>query len=142
MRFDLEAQFTFSSDVSSIASEIKDFILKFNNLGQRQWATYYGGNDDDRALSITTDKKGKIYVCGYTKSTDFSLKDIGGGAYFQNTYAGSGAHNDMEGDAFILKFNNKCQRVWATYYGGSTGDYAKNIIADEKGNIYADKFRH
>ncbi len=31
MRFDLEVQFTFSSDISSIASEIKEFILKFNN---------------------------------------------------------------------------------------------------------------
>ncbi|MEN3045341.1 MAG: SBBP repeat-containing protein, partial [Candidatus Hydrothermales bacterium] len=31
------------------------FILKFNSSGVRLWATYYGGNDSEKAYSVATD---------------------------------------------------------------------------------------
>jgi len=103
-------------------------IVKFNDDGVRQWATYYGGSDYDEGFSVAADGNNSILITGDTESTDLPLQDAGGGAYFQNNYAGLG-------DVFILKFNSAGVREWATYYGGTDEDEANSITADGNNNI-------
>ncbi len=70
------------------------FLVKFNSAGIRQWATYYGGIDDDFGFSCVVDASENIYLAGYTTS----VTSIAEGGH-QNTY-GDG------GDAFLAKFDN------------------------------------
>jgi len=107
--------------------------LKFNSGGGRIWATYYGGISDDVAESICTYNSVYFYVTGKTLSTyNFPLKTLAG-AYNQTTYGGG---SNPPGDAFILKFNTNCARLWATYYGGNGYDIGHSITTDNSGNLY------
>ncbi|MBI2282036.1 MAG: gliding motility-associated C-terminal domain-containing protein [Bacteroidetes bacterium] len=101
------------------------FILKFDNLGNRLWATYYGGSGFDFGFAITTDNSGNLFVTGATGSGDLPVQNAG--TYFQGPSGG---------DAFILKFDNLGNRLWATYYGGSLADGGYSIATDNSGNLF------
>ncbi|MFH1004504.1 MAG: SBBP repeat-containing protein, partial [Bacteroidota bacterium] len=101
------------------------FLVKFDANGNRLWATYYGGTNGDYGTSVTTDASGNVYMAGYTSSAS----GIASGG-FQNTYGGG---ND---DAFLVKFDANGNRLWATYYGGTSEDYVNSVTTDASGNVY------
>jgi len=101
------------------------FLAKFNSAGNRLWSTYYGGAGQDWAESIVIDNIGNVYLAGTTES----LSGIATGG-FQNTYGGGTT------DGFLAKFNSAGNRLWATYYGGSSGDGIENVTMDNAGFIY------
>jgi hypothetical protein len=108
------------------------FILKFNSSGARLWATYYGGNGDDKGFGICTDNSGNLYVTGRTESNNFPLQTLTG-AYNQTNWGGGD-------DVFILKFNSSSVRLWATYYGGNAGDEGYGICTDSSDALYVTGF--
>ncbi|MBI2269499.1 MAG: SBBP repeat-containing protein [Bacteroidetes bacterium] len=114
------------------------FILKFSGTGVLIWSTMYGGGgggftDADFGSCLTVDNSGNLFVAGSTTSAAFPLLNLPG-AYNDNTYGGAGGWG--WGDIFILKFNNLGVRQWATLYGGSGDDAARDIITDNLGNIW------
>ncbi len=112
----------------TIGGDTDVFILKFDNSGNRLWATYYGGSDSEEANSITCDPDGNVFITGYTSSLNFPVQNAG--TFFQGT--SGGGFNDV----FILKFDNSGNRLWATYYGGSTGDRGHSVTCDPDGNLF------
>ena len=100
------------------------FIIKFNNVGARQWATYYGGTGSDTGEDCVIDRTGNIYLTGSSTSTS----NIAFGGY-QNTHQGYF-------DAFVVKLNDTGVRQWATYYGDNDADYGSACAVDGAGNVY------
>lgn len=103
------------------------FLVKFNSLGVRQWATFYGGASNDRINSCSVDGAGNIFIVGQTGTTTGTV------------IVTSGSHQTLIGgisDAFLVKFNGAGVRQWGTYYGGTGNDYGWGSSMDASGNIY------
>ncbi len=113
---------------STFGGYVDAFILKFDNAGNRLWATYYGGSGDECGNSITTDLAGNVFVTGYTGSSNFPLQNAG--TFYQGVLGGGMS------DAFILKFDNFGNRLWATFYGGSNEDSGTSLTTDLAGNVF------
>lgn len=110
------------------------FIVKFNFNGERQWATYYGGSEDDEAFGIALDPSGNILITGRTRSTS----SIATSAAHQHEFGGGYDEVMMWApyDIFVAKFNSSGLLQWATYYGDDGDDWANSIATDAFGNVF------
>ena len=52
------------------------FLVKYNNMGQQEWNTTWGGGGDDGFSSIIVDSSDNIYVAGYTDSYGSGMNDV------------------------------------------------------------------
>ncbi|MCS6904721.1 MAG: fibronectin type III domain-containing protein [Bacteroidia bacterium] len=91
----------------------------------RTWATYYGANSLDRAYGVAIGPNGNIAVVGYTQNTGFPVSP---GA-FQGTFSGVN-------DAFAILFDPSGNRIWSTFYGGTSIDQANSVVIDANNNVY------
>jgi Calx-beta domain/OmpA-like transmembrane domain/Beta-propeller repeat len=104
------------------------FVVKLNNaLTTITQATYLGGNSFDRALGITLDGSGNVFVTGETGSNPFP-----------STTGGVFASPSGNGDAFVAKLNNGLTTITqSTYLGGSNSlDIGQAIAIDSGGNVF------
>jgi hypothetical protein len=99
------------------------YVAKFSPTGARLWATYYGGTASDFGYGVAVDKNQNVYLTGSTGSAGLAFNG------FQNILNGTG-------DAFLVKFNPSGNRIWATYYGGPSGDEGYSVTTDSFGNVY------
>jgi hypothetical protein len=108
------------------------YLAKFNDAGERIWATYYGGVLDDWGAAVTSDSENNIYITGTTLSED-GIEYLG----HQSVYGGwaDGLFTDY-GDAFLVKFTPDGDRLWGTYYGGEGGEIGNSINVSNDGFIY------
>ncbi|MFW6023352.1 MAG: SBBP repeat-containing protein, partial [Myxococcota bacterium] len=91
------------------------------------YATYLGGEGDDRAFGVAVDGDGAAYVAGYTDSTDFPTEGP-----LQGNYGGG------EDDAFVAKLEPGGDALaYATYLGGEGFDQARAVAVDGQGAAYA-----
>lgn len=106
------------------------YLTKLDRNGKLRWCTYFGGPGSDASSGCAVDKSYNVYLTGIATS------DTG--------IATTGAHQPKRkgmDDAFLCKFNNRGQRVWATYYGG-TGyqDFGMGVAVDTNSNVYLSGF--
>ena len=105
------------------------FIAKFDSNGNLLKSTYFGGSANEGTDAgnaqwggICIDKNDKIYLSGFTESTDLWTSAT-------TLYS----KNQGMTDQFILKFDEDLNPEWATYFGGKSNDYGKDIFL--KNNI-------
>jgi len=102
------------------------FLAKFTTGGQRVWATYYGGSNEEQGYGCTAESAGNVLLIGKTNSP--------------NGISSPGCHQPVYGggpyDAFIVKFDSLGQRLWGTYYGGTDNDQGWGCTFGWNGDIF------
>jgi hypothetical protein len=102
------------------------FVVKFNTTGSALlYSTYLGGSSVDGGGQVAVDSSGNAYVTGYTESANFPTASP-----TQPVYGGTR-------DAFLTRFNAAGSALlYATYFGGSSGESGDGIALDASGNAY------
>ncbi len=101
------------------------FIVKFDNTGNRLWATYVQGATHP---ICTTDLQGNLFLTGQTSAT-IPFFDPGSSAYYQSV---SGGLTDI----YLLKFSGSSNLLWGTLYGGAGSDRGMSLACDKGGNLF------
>ena len=116
-----------STGIQKTKSATQDgYLIKLSPAGDSLlYATYLGGNGDDRGMGVALDSKGGIYVTGLTGSTNFPVTNP-----FQST---NGAGID---DVFVTKFGPSGSIQYSTYVGGLGHDQPYGITVDAAGSAY------
>jgi hypothetical protein len=122
---------TASALQSSIAGNTHAFVSMFDpsisGAGALLYSTFVGGSNNEEGDGIAV-ANGKIYVTGWTTSSDFPVA-----AGYQTTLAGSY-------DAFVIEIDpsqsGAASEIAATYLGGSGQDIARSIAVDAAGRVY------
>lgn len=102
---------------SIVSGNNKDFItIKYNNAGVSQWTSRYDNpemNDDDEAISLTTDASGNVYVTGLS--------------------TGSGTFKDF----LTVKYSPSGNELWTARYNGTGNDddIAVSVKVTNSGNV-------
>lgn len=105
------------------AGGVDGVVARLNAAGSALlFSTYLGGGAEDAALAVAVDASGAAYVTGYTRSANFPLLNP-----FRASSSGTS-------EAFVTKLSSAGARVYSTYLGGSAGDIALGIAADDAGN--------
>ncbi len=116
----------YSQSYAGAGTDGDAFVVKFDQNGVRQWATFYGGFYDDSGTGIATDNAGNIVITGYTAGGSFPSLTLSGG--YSQSFGGNT-------DAFVVKFNSGGTRLWATCYGGLGDESGLGVAINNSGNI-------
>jgi hypothetical protein len=90
------------------------------------YATYLGGNEQERISAIHVDAAGNVYVAGDTSSANFPTT---AGAYDRTFEAGAF-------DVFVTKLTPTGAIAYSTLLGGNVGEFATSIAADASGRAH------
>ena len=99
-------------------------IMKYNALGEVEWAKSVGGGLSDEIRSVAQTSDGEVIVGGYFTSSSIQVGDY----ILTNTYST---------DGMIIKYNETGEVEWATSVGGKGSDYIQSVAQTSDGEVIA-----
>jgi Putative Ig domain/Beta-propeller repeat len=122
---------TFPSTTGAYQTSVKGgtdaFALRLDTSGSVAFATLLGGSKKDYGMGVGIDLGGRVYVAGYTNSTDFPTTS---GA-FQSENQSSGQ------TGFVTRLAADGSKLsYSTYLGGSTDSYCYGLATHFSGAAY------
>ncbi|HEY3927314.1 MAG TPA: SBBP repeat-containing protein [Candidatus Koribacter sp.] len=111
------------------------FVTKLSATGSSLvYSSYLGGLEDDDATALAIDSQHRLYVTGYTCSTNFPVTS---NAYQKTSKTGACAKPSPGSQAFVTRVNASGSALdYSTYLGGTVGDGAYGIAVDSSYNAY------
>ncbi|MFC1731954.1 SBBP repeat-containing protein [candidate division KSB1 bacterium] len=106
------------------------YILQFDNLGIRKWASYIGTGGYDMGVDLAVDEYDNVYISGTTNSSGLPTSTLSISNLYTKSY-------DTNEDMFLMSLNKFNKIAWSTYIGGIESDinattavsiYTKNSI--------------
>jgi hypothetical protein len=121
-----------SITLSGGAGDNDIFVNKYNLNGTLLWARRVGGGPgSDKALGVSYDHAGNIYLCGnYYDTTSITF----GGSTIVNGFG--------KRDIFIAKYDANGNFKWVRTAGSPKDDEAKAMVSDQAGNSYVCGYYH
>jgi len=119
VKFDINGDLIVSSGGITTGEVV---VMKYGNTGGVIWSNQYGNAGTDRALDITTDSVGNIYICGSTTGV-FGTQTV-----------------TLNEDAFLMKLDTNGNMLWVDQFG-STGatsidDDCRGVVIDSNDDVY------
>jgi beta-propeller repeat-containing protein len=111
------------------------FVAKFDSTGTNLiFLTYLGGTNDDLVSGIALDAAGKVFLTGFTDSSNFpvvnALYPVINGQFNKIARA-------YPADIFVAELDtNGSSLIYSTYFGGAWNDSANGIAVDSADNVY------
>lgn len=103
------------------------FLSKFHKSGTMEWATYYGGAENDYNPFLSIGNSGTVYLTGTTNSPD--------GIATQDAIMPIYSHNG-HGKVLLTAFDTSGVRIYATYLGGTLSEWSTSVVSDVEGHVY------
>jgi hypothetical protein len=111
------------------------YLVKYNYLGQAQWATYFDGTANERAISIALDSLNNVYITGnYASTLLVTLQNANGNSQSPSSVTLPSTGGGV--DPFLIKYNSSGQVVWATFSNALGTDTALKVAVDSLNNVY------
>ncbi|MDX1908454.1 MAG: T9SS type A sorting domain-containing protein [Bacteroidia bacterium] len=102
------------------------FVQKMDGSGNFLWAKGFGGQLDDRGVSVATDAAGNVYTTGIFQETLDANPGTG-----TSTLASNGQH-----DIFVQKMDASGNFLWAKSFGGENTEEVSELVLDASGHVY------
>lgn len=130
---------------ANVSPAFAAFVTEMNPTGtQLKYSTYLAGSTPaEAAFGVDVDATGKIYVTGFTVSTDFPTSSTS--ANFKPGFKVGTNSGNVNGTSFIVKLDPAAATgqdsfLYSSYIGGTNGtstnggDFGQGIAADQKQN--------
>lgn len=111
------------------------FILKFDNLQNLVFSTYYGGNANEELFTpdnpfpnLSIDNCSNIYI-SFASCSDGLAKIYCDGGYQKNNLSNVN-------DVLLSLFDNNGNRLWSTYLGGDGAEFRQALAVDINNNLF------
>ncbi|MBW1817606.1 MAG: IPTL-CTERM sorting domain-containing protein, partial [Deltaproteobacteria bacterium] len=110
---------TWGTPVSAHTGGADAFVAKLNSSGTRLWNTFMGSGAIEVGEGVALDTSGNIVVAGRSDATWGTPVSAHAGGI----------------DAFVAKLNSSGTRLWHTFMGSASGDFAEGVAVDTGGNV-------
>lgn len=109
-----------NDDVGGLEQQSDFWILKLDELGEKEWEKVYGGSNGDKPTSIHQLPDGGYIVAGYTTSTDGDLS----------------YRTDYGFVTWVVRLDKLGNMIWNKIYGTNSIDFSRTLeLTDDGGFI-------
>jgi hypothetical protein len=117
------------------------YLIKYNSLGQVQWATTITGTGTEFGTAVTSFSNTNVFVTGYFNSLNISVNNYDSvvAGVVNVTSFGTISRTGTNNDAFLVKYDTSNGSVLGAVRIGSAGSGSEepvSICTDTSGDVY------